>query len=329
MSNFVFLYTAPPLLSCCPDKNYHECSRFEDLDLVSARYSKRLDREALPGALAAYWNEIKTRDFVVLPSRAELLATYQIEAQYSQALSSIDVKLSSWRAAVERGRVVPGFGGAAAKLYASVLETYDRTTQPFAVSPLRVKRHGELKQILTKGITDLVRRQLLNLQAQGLKRFKTALLKFVGREDREDEENIVQKALEEWYMEQADKVVVAGLPGAGAYEKAFSDFVNQLTDYGHKWPQSPAYNIQAMKKLEAGSKKKSGGKASWGANFQLVSLLRTPGDGALQGFATYQAGPVQFLMGLQNDRDLPESRIEGKMPPLLRIQPKVSFDVDL
>lgn len=42
-----------------------------------------------------------------------------------------------------------------------------------------------------------------------------------------------------------------------------------------------------------------------------------------------QAGPVQFLMGLQNDRDLPESRIEGKAPPLLRIQPKVAFDVDL
>lgn len=44
---------------------------------------------------------------------------------------------------------------------------------------------------------------------------------------------------------------------------------------------------------------------------------------------TLQAGPVQFLMGLQNDRDLPESRIEGKAPPLLRIQPKVAFDVDL
>ncbi len=303
-------------------------NRFLDLDLLSARYSKRVDRDTLPAQVAALWNEIKARDFVVLPSRGELLATHQIEAQYALALATVESKLTSWRAAAERGRVLGGFGEAAAKLYADVLDGFDRATQPFAVSPLRIKKHKALQALLTRGLGELVRRQLANLQAQGMKRFKATLLRFVGREDREDLENVAQKELEEWFGEAAEKVVVAGVAGAGSYEKALSDFINQLTDYAHKWPQSPAYNIQAMKKLETGAQKKKG-KASWGATFQLVSLLRTPGDGALQGFATYQAGPVQFLCGLQNDRDLPESRVEGKVPPLLRIQPKVAFDVDL
>ena len=303
-------------------------NRFLDLDLLSARYSKRIDRDTLPASLSVLWSEIKGRDFVVLPSKGELLATHQIEAQFASAVATVESKLSGWRAAAERGRVVSAFGDAGAKLYNGVLDGFDRATQPFAMSPLRVKKHKELQALLTRGVGELVRRQLGNLQAQGLKRFKASLLKAVGREDREDEENIAQKALEEWYVDAAEKVVVSGVAGAESFEKALSDFINQLTDYAHKWPGSPAYNIQAMKKLDNGAKKKKG-KASWGATFQLVSLLRTPGDGALQGFATYQAGPVQFLCGLQNDRDLPESRLEGKMPPLLRIQPKVAFDVDL
>lgn len=360
--------------------------RFEDLDLLSARYSKRIARDALPASLAAHWAEIKGRDVVVLPSKGELLAAHQIEAHYDKASQAVEAKLSAWRAAAERGRVVSGFGDAAARLYTSTLAAFDKATQPYAASPLRVQRHRALQGALRQGIQELVRRQLANLQQQGLKRFKGALLQHVGLEDREDRENASQRALEEWFGAQAERVVVPAVPGAGAFERALSDFVDQLTEYAHKWPQSPGYNVAAMKKLEGGARKKkgSGGKASWGATFQLVSLLRTPGDGALQGFATYQvgsvawllsrarahpyaygswsedrptghsfvihrthtctrtrnprlaltctnkqAGPVQFLMGLQNDRDLPESRIEGKAPPLLRIQPKVAFDVDL
>jgi len=323
----------PPSLPLPPSLPPHSAiedlrNRFLDLDLLSARYSKRVDRDTFPSTFSALWNEIKGRDFVVLPSRGELLATHQIQSHFSSGLATVESRMSSWRSAVERGRVVSGFGEAASKLYTNVLENFDGATQPFAVSPLRVRKHKELQLVLTRGISDLVRRQLANLQQQGLKKFKGTLMGYVGKEEREDLENDAQRGLEEWFAEGAEKLVVSGVVGAGSYEKALSEFVNQLTDYAAKWPQSPAYNVQAMKKLEGGARKKKG-KASWGATFQLVSLLRTPGDGALQGFATYQAGPVQFLCGLQNDRDLPESRLEGKVPPLLRIQPKVAFDVDL
>lgn len=231
-------------------------------------------------------------DVVVLPSKGELLAAHQIEAHYSKATQAGDAKLSAWRAAVERGRVVSGFGDAAGKLYTTTLAAFDKATQPYAASPLRVQRHRALQALLGKGIQELVRRQLGNLQQQGLKRFKAALLPHVGLEDREDRENASQRGLEEWFASQAETVVVPAVPGAGAYERALSEFVDQLTEYAHKWPQSPGYNVAAMKRMEAGAKKKKGGdgKLAWGATFQLVSLLRTPGDGALQGFATYQVG---------------------------------------
>jgi predicted transcriptional regulator len=211
----------------------------------------------------------------------------------------VDSKLATWRAAAERGRVVAGFGDAAGRLYATTLAAFDKATQPYAASPLRVQRHKALRLLLGKGVQDLVRRQLGNLQQQGMKRFKAALLQHVALEDREDRENASQRGLEEWFASQAEKLVVPAVPGAGGYERALSEFVDQLTEYAHKWPQSPGYNVAAMKRMEAGARKKkgSGGKASWGATFQLVSLLRTPGDGALQGFATYQVRKEWGLAG--------------------------------
>jgi hypothetical protein len=261
----------------------------------------------------------------------ELLATYQVESQFSKAMGQVEAKLGAWRAAAERGRVVGGFGAGASRLFASTLEEFDRTTQALAFSPLRSKRHAELREALTRGIADLVRRQLLNLQQQGMKRFKGALVRLVGSETREDDEVAAQQQLEEWFTESAEELVVSAVEGAGEFEKSKTDFINQMTDFAHKWPSSPAYNVQAMKRMEKGAakRKRSGGKMAWGANFQLVGLLRLPGDGNLQGFATYATGPVSFLLGCQNDRDLPESRIEGRAPPFVRIQPKVAFDIDL
>lgn len=284
-----------------PKTHQIHCNKnsFEDLDLLSARYSKRVGRDAFPATLAAAWAEVKGRDVVVLPSKGELLAAHQIEAHFTKAVEAVESKFSGWRAAAERGRVVPGFGEAAGRLYMSTLAAFDKATQPYAASPLRVRRHRALQGAVGKGVQELVRRQLLNLQQQGMKRFKGALLQHVGLEDREDRENASQKGLEEWFAAQADKVVAPAVPGAGAYERALSDFVDQLTEYAHKWPQSPGYNVAAMKRLEGGAKKKkgAGAKAAWGATFQLVSLLRTPGDGALQGFATYQVRGTGVLAG--------------------------------
>lgn len=129
----------------------------------------------------------------------------------------------------ERGgprRVLTGFGEAVADLSEDVLGVFDRDTQAFAVSPLRPKRHAELKRVLDKGVTTLVRKQLANLRGQGMRRFKAGLVKAVGRENHEDEEILVQKAQEQWFEAQAKGVVVPGV--SGSYEKDKDDFVNDM-----------------------------------------------------------------------------------------------------
>lgn len=46
---------------------------------------------------------LQRRDFTALPSRVELLATYQIEGAYTKALSLLEAKLASWKNAADRG----------------------------------------------------------------------------------------------------------------------------------------------------------------------------------------------------------------------------------
>lgn len=300
--------------------------RLADLDLGNGRYSKGLVKDGWGQQLSALWAEVKSREFPALPSRLELFMTYQIEATYNRLIQEADKKLARWKATADRGWVVGGFGEAAGALLSSSLEEFDRETQPLALSPLRLAKHEELEAALTTGIQALVKQQLSNLQAQGLKKFKASLVKLVGKDNREDEEILAQEALEAWFEEAATALVVPG--AAPTYTQALTDFVAQLTEYAQKWPTSPAYNVQAMKRLEKKSKKRPG-KPAYGMSFQLVGHVRVPGRGNLQGFTTYQAGPLQLLFGFQNDRSLLSSRFEGKPPPLLRLQPKVALDIDL
>jgi hypothetical protein len=65
-------------------------------------------------------------------------------------------------------------------------------------------------------------------------------------------------------------------------------------------------------------------------NFHLAGLVRQVGSGNLSGFAGYALGAFggshTINVGYANDRGAPE---DGDDSPLLRLQPKVHFDVDL
>ena len=55
----------------------------------------------------------------------------------------------------------------------------------------------------------------------------------------------------------------------------------------------------------------------------LVGLVRQLGSGGLSGFAGYDLGPHSVNVGYANDK------AEDDDAPLLRVQPKIHFDVDL
>ena len=86
-----------------------------------------------------------------------------------------------------------------------------------------------------------------------------------------------------------------------------------------------------MDKQTKKPKKKKGRAVNLGLS--LVGMLRPPGYGNLQGFAGYSTGlfglPLDLLLGVQNDGDSPEVMGEDREFPILRLQPKVHFDVDV
>ena len=65
-------------------------------------------------------------------------------------------------------------------------------------------------------------------------------------------------------------------------------------------------------------------------SLHVAGLVRQVGSGNLSGFAGYAlaafGGSHTINVGYANDRGLPD---EGDASPLLRLQPKIHFDVDL
>ncbi|PFH36522.1 hypothetical protein BESB_047140 [Besnoitia besnoiti] len=57
----------------------------------------------------------------------------------------------------------------------------------------------------------------------------------------------------------------------------------------------------------------------------FTAMLRRRGEGNLQGFASYNAGPLNVIVGFANDA--PVVQPDGKMAPAFRVQPKLHFDV--
>eukprot|EP01035_Chromulina_nebulosa_P018117 gene18117-23771_t len=62
-------------------------------------------------------------------------------------------------------------------------------------------------------------------------------------------------------------------------------------------------------------------------------MFRPPGYGNLQGYANYATSlaglPFDLLFGVQNDGESPEIIGEDREFPILRLQPKINFDIDL
>lgn len=107
------------------------------------------------------------------------------------------------------------------------------------------------------------------------------------------------------------------------------------------FPESNVAKLAELRKAEAISRKpprrrkKRGLNIGWkGLNvaLDLVGMLRPPGYGNLQGFLAYSAGllgvPLNIMLGMQNDGDAPEVVGEDREYPILRLQPKVHFDLD-
>jgi hypothetical protein len=251
---------------------------------------------------------------------------FAIDSLYNKFSNAIDKKINEWRYTVDSGYIIPKFGEQATHMYTKSLDAFAKATQPYIIGRPRLLKYKALKEKLTKNLDELAKKQVVILQQMAMKKYKSGIVPFVNTEKREDSEKLVQNKIEQWFTSQANSLLIPDIYPVS--DNSLNALTNMIQEFNLKWPGSPAYNVVAMKSLEKNSKKKKG-KPGISFGCQLVSLLRFSGMGNFQGYGSYNAGNVQFLFGAHNDRDLSDSTATGVPPPWLKLQPKISIDVDM
>lgn len=288
-------------------------------------YSKSIHKDGI-NHMVREWEDVLMRDVTLLPSRVQMTSYFAIDSLFNKFDNAIDKRLNEWRYIVDSGHIIPKFGEQATTMYSKSLDAFAKATQPYIMGRPRLLKYKALKEKLTKNLDELVKKQVVILQQMAMKKYKAGIIPFVNAEKREDSEKLVQSKIEQWFTVQANSLLIPDIYPVS--DKSINELTTMIQEFSSKWPGSPAYNVVAMKNLEKNSKKKKG-KPGVSFGCQLVSLLRFSGMGNFQGYGSYNAGIVQFIFGAQNDRDLPDSTGTGMPPPWLKIQPKVSIDVDM
>lgn len=262
-----------------------------------------------------------------------------LNASTKQA-STARATFSQWKNRVARGLLVDGFGERASLLRQSLLQDYDHDTLEAAglphVAPRRKEMRLQLQQFIDSSIQQLYSGQVANLENRCLKRFNAELLATVNRNDSvESVMDTNAAAMRKQALLFETVVDDLSVPELGLMtEKAARDLTPKLNDALAAFPDSPAAQIKRTRKVAnvVSQSRKKPGKRSMDIGLDLVAMLRPDGYGSLQGYAMYALpGGHSLTFGVQNDADDPAvlAQFGGVRPPLLRVQPKLRFDVEL
>lgn len=266
------------------------------------------------------------------PGRAELIPVYTIESAHAAASSKVEGALKGWQAAVGKGRVVSAFGKKASALLQDTLRTYDAATASYSGTPLRAQRRSELVNVTETGIRRLFRQQIKMLAGGSVRAYKRELLALLNADKLTEEEDagLLRKVLFDFESKATDL-----LPDAMqdlAFEDEYEELEGDLGEFSEKFGETAAVQLRALQKLEKQVAKPAGKeqrKRSIIPALHLVSLIRFPGQGNLNGFGGYRLGNHRISAGFMNDASLPESQTAQGRPPLIRLQPQLQLDVDL
>lgn len=114
------------------------------------------------------------------PTRRDLVAAYRCDVAYHTQYANASKQMNKWKAEVEGGKVVRGFGAQASQLIESRIDEYENATSMHANSQARAKKGGELNTFLKSSITSLFQKQMQLLQTRSLIQFKDLLLNSVS-----------------------------------------------------------------------------------------------------------------------------------------------------
>lgn len=218
---------------------------------------------------------------------------------------------SEWLSRVGSGKLIHKFGSRVQSLLDSVKVKFTERTVGSSLSLDRAERAKSLHERIEAVTNVLYRQQLQILKVQTANNFKKELRKLAASEQpstSELEQQLLRKAIFDFQLKAVD-LDVQSLEISS--ESHYSDILKQLEDILIEFPESSASKLEAIKKFDRKVKKpsKKNGRAV-NVALSFVGMLRPPGYGNLQGYATYAAAfagiPVDFIVGIQNDGESPE-----------------------
>ena len=259
----------------------------------------------------------------------------------------------TWRKRSNEGKLVGKFNERVFDLIANTKKTFFEQTADCQVLRERALKLGKLVAFVQNSALIIFRQQLLILQNDVTASFRKHLIKIAGTSEgftQEEGQQAIRKALFEYKLSLGDlESDVLGFDGS----QAQSELTSSLQAYAQEFQDSVSAKLETIKKMGKMTSKPRGKKRNGGLGIalNLVGMLRPPGTGTLQGFVGYSTGllglPLDLLLGVHNDGDSPEVILlvsiilfyysyyfyfqimgDDREYPILRLQPKVHFDIN-
>jgi len=235
---------------------------------------------------------------------------------------------------INEGKIIGKFADRVTKLLSSTEKAFYENTAASSIVRERASRALQLSNSVRNAAAVLFKQQLLVLQNNAVSSFKSSLVRLARTHTEtspeEEQQSLRQAAFDFQVIASELESEFLGLNSSDAQMELAASLKTALEDFS----ESPAAKLEAVRKFDYQSKR-SQRKKQQGINIglNLVGMLRPPGNGGLQGFVGYSTGlfgmPLELLLGVHNDGDSPEIVGDDREYPILRLQPKMHFDVNL
>lgn len=291
-----------------------------------------LDASKVASSIHSKWVSLSSEVPKPVYTQEEKKSLFIIESAFAHSLSQIEASVAAWQRRVGgSGRLVGKFADRVRALNRSVQDTYKLKTAGTITIRERNRRLQDLKDIIKQSTTTLFNQQLAIVQSKISSNLKKSLLA-IAEPSKESELQALRNALFDFKTAVADLEIEE--LGLKLTSTVVSEVSSKLQTIATELPESPMAKLAEAKKLEEQAKApKKKGARGFNVALNLVGMLRPPGFGNLQGYANYATSllglPLELLLGFQNDGDSPDVMGEDREYPLLRLQPKVHFDIDL
>jgi hypothetical protein len=267
------------------------------------------------------------------PSETWLRERYLAARSYEDAYTEAQELLRRWSPTVAKGKLVGGFGPAAAAMLDNALASFDAgvSSCSAASGAMLAQRRARLAKALQNDAQELFTKQHRQLTLSTMSRFKAQLVKVMSRAGSvaEWQQEGLRRNAEKHFDACVAELIIDGV-GDVTRAQLTTAFGKQLTELTSKFIDSPPMQLQAIaamrRKTGKGQKSPRGIRAGVG----LVGAVRSAyggGQGNLQTYAGYTEGLNSAHIMFANDGLVADS--SGSEPPFWRWQPKMNFDISI